>query len=622
MPNPIVPTADTKHDQYNIPGGRSSSIPSSEAVASPEVVAFQLKNGRSPRPGEIQNPPAAPEAPIPATAPAETKVAPTATESAAPSTYQIKSGDTLSKIAAANGTNIQAIMAANPTIKNPNLIYAGKSLNLPGAPKTTPATDTANKYQNDLHAKISTVADTSDAGKVAAAAASVPYGDTSLTPGAQTTVDGLIGTISKQITDLNAQTPVSLVDNYKQLSKDLGLDELNTEYINTQNIINGTEDDIRAEVTKAGGTMSESQVEALAAARNKSLILKANGLQAAIATKTDTLNTLSGLSKDQQTMANDRVNTAIGLEQSLLTTTSTLQTHATDGYNKIVTNVGYKGLAGALAGDPYSQSLAEKSLLLPPGTLSNPAALSKLDTYREQQLAMSQQKINISIGNTGSANGSTDDLAKAMMNGQIAPSQIPGYGKNSLRSQVEAAVLKEDPNFDFTRAESNFSFEKSVKTQSTQASLRYTVDTLTQLKGLSDKVDRGKITYGNQAGQWLGYKGSDPDTVAFVTKVNGAVDDVAAALGGGVSTDAKLAIAKQLLDPTLSQEAFNVQVDTDLATIASRQAALDTQSGNGGGAGAGGLSLKDQIISAGYNYDAIKKDNPKASDQDIFDSIQ
>src|SRR5574343_784355 len=49
------------------------------------------------------------------------------------SSYTIKSGDTLSAIAKAQGTTIAELMKLNPSITNPNLIYAGKSLNLPGA---------------------------------------------------------------------------------------------------------------------------------------------------------------------------------------------------------------------------------------------------------------------------------------------------------------------------------------------------------------------------------------------------------------------------------------------------------------------------------------------------------
>lgn len=47
--------------------------------------------------------------------------------------YQIKSGDTLGAIAAANKTTVADILKANPNISDPNKISAGASLNLPGA---------------------------------------------------------------------------------------------------------------------------------------------------------------------------------------------------------------------------------------------------------------------------------------------------------------------------------------------------------------------------------------------------------------------------------------------------------------------------------------------------------
>lgn len=47
--------------------------------------------------------------------------------------YQIRPGDTLSGIAARYGTTVSALMKANPQIRNANLIYAGQSLQLPGS---------------------------------------------------------------------------------------------------------------------------------------------------------------------------------------------------------------------------------------------------------------------------------------------------------------------------------------------------------------------------------------------------------------------------------------------------------------------------------------------------------
>lgn len=48
------------------------------------------------------------------------------------SSYRIRWGDTLSGIAARHGTSVSALMRANPSIKNKNLIYAGRTLSIPG----------------------------------------------------------------------------------------------------------------------------------------------------------------------------------------------------------------------------------------------------------------------------------------------------------------------------------------------------------------------------------------------------------------------------------------------------------------------------------------------------------
>jgi LysM repeat protein len=50
--------------------------------------------------------------------------------------YQIQSGDTLSQIAQQNGMSVDQLLAANPQITDPNMIFAGQALNIPGAAAT------------------------------------------------------------------------------------------------------------------------------------------------------------------------------------------------------------------------------------------------------------------------------------------------------------------------------------------------------------------------------------------------------------------------------------------------------------------------------------------------------
>lgn len=57
--------------------------------------------------------------------------------------YTIQQGDTLSAIAQKHGTTVQALMAANPNIKDPNMIYAGATLNISGDGTTTTVQPTA-----------------------------------------------------------------------------------------------------------------------------------------------------------------------------------------------------------------------------------------------------------------------------------------------------------------------------------------------------------------------------------------------------------------------------------------------------------------------------------------------
>jgi len=53
-------------------------------------------------------------------------------------TYVVQWGDTLGKIAARTGVRLSSILAVNPQISNPSLIYAGQVINLPAGAGTPP----------------------------------------------------------------------------------------------------------------------------------------------------------------------------------------------------------------------------------------------------------------------------------------------------------------------------------------------------------------------------------------------------------------------------------------------------------------------------------------------------
>jgi LysM repeat protein len=90
--------------------------------------------------GQVVEIPGGQEAtPTPTTASTTT---PTPTPSGETTTYAVQPGDTLTRIAQRFGTTVQAILAANPQITNPNLIYVGQVIRIPGTGEVTPTPTT------------------------------------------------------------------------------------------------------------------------------------------------------------------------------------------------------------------------------------------------------------------------------------------------------------------------------------------------------------------------------------------------------------------------------------------------------------------------------------------------
>jgi LysM repeat protein len=66
--------------------------------------------------------------------------------------YQIQRGDTLSALSRRFGTTVDALMAANPQIRNANLIFAGQTLNLPGSADSFQAAPSSSGGQYTVRA--------------------------------------------------------------------------------------------------------------------------------------------------------------------------------------------------------------------------------------------------------------------------------------------------------------------------------------------------------------------------------------------------------------------------------------------------------------------------------------
>jgi LysM repeat protein len=79
------------------------------------------------------------ETPIGTPLPTATLGGPSPTPRATPFVYIVRRGDTMSNIAEAFGVTLTDLIAANPQIEDPSLIYAGNVITLPpGASPTAP----------------------------------------------------------------------------------------------------------------------------------------------------------------------------------------------------------------------------------------------------------------------------------------------------------------------------------------------------------------------------------------------------------------------------------------------------------------------------------------------------
>ena len=185
----------------------------------------------------------------------------------------------------------------------------------------------------------------------------------------------------------------SLTQEYSQLAKKLGINELNTELMNMKNIIDGTEDDIRNEVTKAGGFATDSQVQAMTFARNKQLVKNYNNLLETKQMAMEQLNTMVGLAAQDRQFAMQAISQKLQIETQIMEYKDKMKQNAVAGFERIVSRMGYDGLASMTNGDPYYTSMIEKTMGLGAGGLNQ---LAQKD-IEARQAAQAQQNFENSM---------------------------------------------------------------------------------------------------------------------------------------------------------------------------------------------------------------------------------
>lgn len=156
--------------------------------------------------------------------------------------------------------------------------------------------------------------------------------------------------------------------------------------MNLKNIMDGTEDDIRNEISKAGGFATESQVQALTTARNKTLLKQANVLQQSMALKQDYVDQIMKFTEMDREDVEKAMDRKLGIADKITEMSDKMEKAAKDNYEKIIDKGGFKGLAELMQGNTAAMRAAEKTLGLPQGALQNQAFLDAMKNPAERDV--------------------------------------------------------------------------------------------------------------------------------------------------------------------------------------------------------------------------------------------
>ncbi len=209
-----------------------------------------------------------------------------------------------------------------------------------------------------------------------------PNVDNFFKPDANATLQDVL----KQVNDFfNPEaTNKTLTDQLAKISTDqTTLSGLNTQLMNVDTVMKGTEDDLRKEIQGAGGLATNSQILALTTSRNKTLLQQATEIQNKITTTQNAIANDTTLYQNEKEMANTQFTQRTALYQIAQTNYNNMVNAQKETANTIIQAIGYKGyLQNLQAQGPSAVANAEKALGLGSGGLQ-----SLVDLQKQQQNA-------------------------------------------------------------------------------------------------------------------------------------------------------------------------------------------------------------------------------------------
>lgn len=275
-------------------------------------------------------------------------------------------------------------------------------------------------------------------------------------------LSSMMGPIMQSLTQVlgNINNPalsaVSLQSEYNDLREQYQLPEMNASLMNMQNIMNGTETDIRDEVTKTGGFATDSQVLGIAAGRNKVIMKQFNALSTQYDAAQQNVQAMMQYAQTDVSNQMQRQQLSASVTESLASISNqmlnmgmTMQNNARSAVQYNVTQMGYQSLAQSAQGNPQVLGYYENMLGLAPGTLSDPTTVAGMDTYKNQQMIINQYRAaaqGYNVGYQSPTFNSPASFSPTTSTGQYGTatstvSQITGYDPNISLSQIDPAKL-------------------------------------------------------------------------------------------------------------------------------------------------------------------------------------
>src|SRR3990167_3731048 len=239
----------------------------------------------------------------------------------------------------------------------------------------------------------------------------------------------------------------SLTETYNQLIKNSGVEALDMELLDIKNVIDGNEEMLRDEITKAGGTANEGQIQALKISRNKQLIKNFNKLLNLRNSKEKYLSLAISLEAQDRQSADTRFNNVFNMGMQIADYQQKMQTNAINQMKWNVDKMGFDGLYNSTGGDPYTIDLVEQTLGLPRGGLvssANQAMQARAQAKQEKELDVKYKQAQISniYSEIAQRNADNTMVFDPMGKLMVKPKEAMKINKELVNSYAYKALTK------------------------------------------------------------------------------------------------------------------------------------------------------------------------------------